>query len=336
MCVFQVRKKRKQNQGMSSCGRNGAVRPYIRSKVPRLRWTPDLHRCFIQAIQRLGGQEKATPKLVLQMMDVRGLTISHVKSHLQMYRSMKGDDSNSKDESLMHQRRKQSLEDHYDGYTDQETNGSDHFASLPLRNPSTEESDSKDHFFFMSPKDPPTKRSKIDTMSCNSICETILTRDPYYFDDYMLADEKSGVNKEGLLSFYSRQAETAPMATAFSLPNDLFHNISPFANHANAVLEESDFFKVSEQEEKTSSSLRSCQFASFEDKHENEDEDGGGCGLSLSLSLQHPSTQRSNVSSVSEISETISSSYRNHDFRHCNDSSSAKPSLDLSISLFGT
>lgn len=87
-------------------------------------------------------------------------------------------------------------------------------------------------------------RSKIDTMSCNSICETILTRDPYYFDDYMLADEKSGVNKEGLLSFYSRQAETAPMATAFSLPNDLFHNISPFANHANAVLEESDFFKV--------------------------------------------------------------------------------------------
>lgn len=61
-------------------------------------------------------------------------------------------------ECLMHQRRKLSLEDHYDGYTDQESNGSDHCASLLLRNPSTEESDSKDHFFFMSPKDPPTKR----------------------------------------------------------------------------------------------------------------------------------------------------------------------------------
>ncbi|GAB2282458.1 hypothetical protein Dimus_017001 [Dionaea muscipula] len=80
-----------QRKIMGSCGRNGAVRQYIRSKVPRLRWTPDLHHCFIHAIERLGGQDKATPKLVLQLMDVRGLTISHVKSHLQMYRSMKSD-----------------------------------------------------------------------------------------------------------------------------------------------------------------------------------------------------------------------------------------------------
>ncbi|MCL7023833.1 hypothetical protein MKW94_016213 [Papaver nudicaule] len=65
------------------------VRPYVRSKVPRLRWTPDLHDVFLHAVHRLGGEEKATPKLVLETMDVRGLTISHVKSHLQMYRSMK-------------------------------------------------------------------------------------------------------------------------------------------------------------------------------------------------------------------------------------------------------
>ncbi|XP_019258513.1 PREDICTED: putative Myb family transcription factor At1g14600 isoform X3 [Nicotiana attenuata] len=77
---------------MGNCERNnGGVRQYRRSKVPRLRWTPHLHQCFLLAIQKLGGHDKATPKLVLQMMDVRGLTISHVKSHLQMYRSMKSD-----------------------------------------------------------------------------------------------------------------------------------------------------------------------------------------------------------------------------------------------------
>ncbi|VVB03143.1 unnamed protein product [Arabis nemorensis] len=65
------------------------VRQYVRSNMPRLRWTHDLHLSFVRAVQRLGGPDRATPKLVLQMMNLKGLSIAHVKSHLQMYRSKK-------------------------------------------------------------------------------------------------------------------------------------------------------------------------------------------------------------------------------------------------------
>ncbi|XP_030524524.1 uncharacterized protein LOC115736797 [Rhodamnia argentea] len=76
---------------ISSCTSNG-LRPYVRSQAPRLRWTPELHFRFVQAVERLGGQERATPKLVLQLMNIKGLSIAHVKSHLQMYRSKKSND----------------------------------------------------------------------------------------------------------------------------------------------------------------------------------------------------------------------------------------------------
>ncbi|CAN4077274.1 unnamed protein product [Withania somnifera] len=61
-------------------------------RAPRMRWTSTLRARFVHAVELLGGHERATPKSVLELMDVKDLTLAHVKSHLQMYRTVKTTD----------------------------------------------------------------------------------------------------------------------------------------------------------------------------------------------------------------------------------------------------
>ncbi|KAL1812732.1 hypothetical protein ACET3Z_022797 [Daucus carota] len=54
---------------------------------PRLRWTKELHDRFLGAVFELGDFFSVKAKDVLRKMNVEGLTIDHIRSHLQVIRA---------------------------------------------------------------------------------------------------------------------------------------------------------------------------------------------------------------------------------------------------------
>ncbi|KZV22484.1 transcription factor LUX-like [Dorcoceras hygrometricum] len=66
-------------------GSGGGDEPARTLKRPRLVWTPQLHKRFVDAVAHL-GIKNAVPKTIMQLMSVDGLTRENVASHLQKYR----------------------------------------------------------------------------------------------------------------------------------------------------------------------------------------------------------------------------------------------------------
>ncbi|XP_004507164.1 transcription factor PCL1 [Cicer arietinum] len=64
---------------------DSSVRTETTLKRPRLVWTPQLHKRFVDVVAHL-GIKNAVPKTIMQLMNVEGLTRENVASHLQKYR----------------------------------------------------------------------------------------------------------------------------------------------------------------------------------------------------------------------------------------------------------
>ncbi|KAL0561311.1 hypothetical protein IC582_001734 [Cucumis melo] len=97
-------------RGMCVQGDSGLV--LTTDPKPRLRWTVELHERFVDAVTQLGGPDKATPKTIMRVMGVKGLTLYHLKSHLQKFRLGKQPHKEFNDHSIKDGMRASGLELH--------------------------------------------------------------------------------------------------------------------------------------------------------------------------------------------------------------------------------
>lgn len=84
--MYQQQQANKKNNMSMQVSSGDAALVLTTDPKPRLRWTVELHDRFVDAVNQLGGPDKATPKTIMKVMGVKGLTLYHLKSHLQKFR----------------------------------------------------------------------------------------------------------------------------------------------------------------------------------------------------------------------------------------------------------
>ncbi|KAI3783919.1 hypothetical protein L1987_43010 [Smallanthus sonchifolius] len=74
-----------KDQELNSCSKNASMGSHCALKITKIIWTKGLRKKFLKAIGKL-GIDNATPKKILELMKVDGLTRDQVSSHLQKHR----------------------------------------------------------------------------------------------------------------------------------------------------------------------------------------------------------------------------------------------------------